>query len=86
MFQLSAFPTREAVEIRDLEFAARARFQAGGEVARPRVVEVEPGHGEVAPRFIGLFLQADRFPGFFIELNHPKALGVADVSQCVGGR
>ena len=49
-----------AVDVGDLEFAARRRLEAGGDVDHLLVVEIEPGHGPVRLRLLRLLLDRDR--------------------------
>src|SRR5690606_29527192 len=67
-----------AVEVRDLQFAARGRAQAGSEVAGASVVEVEAGHGIVRARTRRLLLEPDHLAAR-VELRDAVALRVAHV-------
>ncbi len=68
----------DAVQVGDLELAARARFQVARELDDAVVVEVEPGDRVVGLGLRGLLLQADRSAAL-AELDHAVALGVLDL-------
>ena len=67
----------DAVEIGDLEFATRARGERRGDVANPRVIEIEPRHGMMALRFLRLLLERHR-PPRSVELNDAEPLRITD--------
>ena len=65
-----------AVEIGDLQLAARRRLEPGGDVAHGVVVKIQAGYREVGTRFGRLLLDAE---GGAVagELDHAVALRVA---------
>ena len=69
-------PQIRAVDVGDLELAARRRPQTRRDVDHPVVVEVESGHGARRARPRGLFLDAHR-PAGGVELDDAVALGIA---------
>src|SRR6185437_12338869 len=64
-----------AVEVGDLQFAARRRLQRSGVVADAGVVEVQAGDGVVRLRLGGFFLQPDH-AARSVELGHAVALRI----------
>src|SRR5262249_38473323 len=66
------------VDVGDLQLSPRGRFQAGGKVEDPVVVEVQPGHGIAGSRPSRLLLDGE---GSTVppELDHPVPLGIPDV-------
>ena len=74
--QQSAFEI-DAVEIGDLQFAARRRPQAGRNVAGFAIVEIEAGDREIGARRLRLFLEAGRATGR-VEAHDAITLGITD--------
>ena len=68
----------DAIDVGDLQLAARRRLECGGDVDHVVVVEVQPGDREVALRLARLLLDADR-ASRRVELDHAVALGVEHV-------
>src|SRR5271170_6441785 len=64
-----------AVQIRDLEFAARRGLQRGGEIHDVAVIEVKTSHRVAGSRRFWLFLETDG-PARGVKLNHAVALGI----------
>ncbi len=67
-----------AIQIRDLEFAARGRLQRLRQRRRTPVIEINAGHRIVRRRRLGL-LQQIRHPALRVELHHAVALGILNV-------
>src|ERR1051325_1601620 len=72
--QLAALEV-DAVQIGDLQLAARRRLQRRRELRRAMIVEVPPRHREVRARLLRLFFDADR-ARLIVELDDAVALGV----------
>ncbi len=68
----------DAVDVGDLQLAARRGLEVGGDVAHLRVVEVQAGDGVAALRLGRLFFDADGAAGG-VELDHAVAFGVVHV-------
>jgi hypothetical protein len=67
-----------AIDVGDLELAARRRHQAARDVDDAAVVEVDAGDRPVRARLLRLFLEAQR-PPVRIELDDAVALRIGDV-------
>jgi hypothetical protein len=66
-----------AVDVGDLELAARGRLEIARDVEHAVVVKVEPGDRVARLRHLRLFLEAHDAPGR-VELRDAVALGVGD--------
>ena len=73
-----------AVDVGDLELAARRRLQRRGDVEHLVVVEVQAGHRVRRLRLRRLLLEADR-AAVGVELDDAVALGIADLVAEHGG-
>src|SRR3546814_11089674 len=67
-----------AVEIGNLQLAARRGLQVGSDIADLLVIEVEPGEGKARLRPARLLLQAERTAGG-VELDEAVALRVGNL-------
>ncbi|OIQ75685.1 hypothetical protein GALL_426430 [mine drainage metagenome] len=74
----------DAVDVGDLQFAARRGLEAGGDVEHLLVVEIQSGDGMAALRSGRFFFQAHG-ASLRIELDHAVALGVVHVIGEHGG-
>ena len=72
-----AFFKIEAVEIGDLQFAARRRLQPGCQFHHLVVVKIQAGDGMVRFWLDGFLLQPDR-PPVLVELDDAILLGMID--------
>src|SRR6476469_5589816 len=76
----------DAVDVGNLELAARRRLQRGGDLYHVVVVEVEAGYGEIRLRMSGLLFDGDGAPPA-IQLDDPvgfrRAHGIAE-DGCAG--
>ena len=70
----------DAVDVGDLQLAARRRPQRLGDGHHVAVVEIEADHGQVGPGRGRLFLDGNG-PAFGIDLHHAVALGILDRSS-----
>ena len=66
----------EQVEVGDLEFAARARFELNGQIADVRAVEIEAWDGEGAARLLWFLLDGDGV-AVLVNFHDSIPLGVA---------
>ena len=74
----------EAVEVRDLQLAARGGFHLAGELRHALVIEIEPGHSPVRARLLRLFLDRQRFARL-VQFDDPIGYGVFDAVAEHGG-
>src|SRR4029077_12873192 len=66
------------IQICDFELAACRWPQRATKIDNLIVVNVEPGHSEMALRLLGFFFKANSF-AFGVELNHAITLRVANL-------